>query len=63
MLDLHIAANARRIALHRASLAQLGTVVLSSIEETQKRLQDKIEDLEAVNGYLEARRSTRDEAS
>jgi hypothetical protein len=54
MFDRHIAANVNRIALHRASLAQLGRVVLNSTEDSRERLQDKIEELEAVNFYLES---------
>jgi hypothetical protein len=52
MLDLHIAANTRRIALHRASLTQLGTLLPNATEDDRKRLQGKIAELEAVNGYL-----------
>lgn len=59
MIDRHITANANRIALYRASLAQLApgaglaeqtSCVLSDLGK--QRLLDQIAELEAVNAYL-----------
>ena len=64
MIERHIAGNRNRIALHRASLAQLSpgtglaeqrSCVLSDLGK--QRLLDNIAELEAVNAYLSKVRS------
>lgn len=52
MIDRHIAGHLERIKLHRASLAQLGKLVLNDTERSRTRLQNDIDQLEAVNAYL-----------
>lgn len=53
MIDYHIAGNLNRIALHRASLAQLERgIVRNASDQDKQRLLTQMADLVAVNTFL-----------
>jgi hypothetical protein len=56
MIDKHLAGNLNRIALHRASLAQLEPegCVKNAPDRIKQRLLAQIAELEAVNAFLAA---------